>query len=301
MAAVTWPPVDVARHDVEPARQSLDDLAYDDPDALHRRDRGRQLRTSGNADRDRAGHVHALAAVPALRPCRSDLAEPRPLRAVRRSRLGPPLVAAAPDGRPRRRPEYEILGEPAVALDDLRRFRQLGSKCPGHPEYRWTSGVETTTARSARASPPRSGWRSRASGSAPATTATASPLFDFDVYAQAGDGCMMEGVASEARRTPRTSGCRTSAGSTTRTGSRSRATPTSRSPRTSPRGSSRTAGTSTTVADANDLEAGRARVPGVPRRGRATDARRRPQPHRLRDAGRGHAEGARRAARARRA
>ncbi len=42
-------------------------------------------------------------------------------------------------------PEYEILGEPAVALDDLKRFRQLGSKCPGHPEYRWTSGVETTT------------------------------------------------------------------------------------------------------------------------------------------------------------
>ena len=42
-------------------------------------------------------------------------------------------------------PEYEILGEPAVSLDDLKRFRQLGSKCPGHPEYRWTSGVETTS------------------------------------------------------------------------------------------------------------------------------------------------------------
>ena len=42
-------------------------------------------------------------------------------------------------------PEYEILGEPAVVLDDLKRFRHLGSKCPGHPEYRWTSGVETTT------------------------------------------------------------------------------------------------------------------------------------------------------------
>src|ERR687897_228583 len=42
-------------------------------------------------------------------------------------------------------PEYEIVGEPAVSLDDLRRFRQLDSKCPGHPEYRWTSGVECTT------------------------------------------------------------------------------------------------------------------------------------------------------------
>src|SRR3981189_1326835 len=41
--------------------------------------------------------------------------------------------------------EYERLGEPAVTLDDIRRFRQLGSKAPGHPEYRWVSGVETTT------------------------------------------------------------------------------------------------------------------------------------------------------------
>src|SRR5499433_4069014 len=42
-------------------------------------------------------------------------------------------------------PKYERLGEPAVTLGDIERFRQLDSKCPGHPEYRWTSGVETTT------------------------------------------------------------------------------------------------------------------------------------------------------------
>src|SRR5271163_3552964 len=42
-------------------------------------------------------------------------------------------------------PQYETLGKPAVTLDDLKHFRQLDSKCPGHPEYRWTSGVETTT------------------------------------------------------------------------------------------------------------------------------------------------------------
>ncbi|GIW40772.1 MAG: hypothetical protein KatS3mg076_1349 [Candidatus Binatia bacterium] len=42
-------------------------------------------------------------------------------------------------------PQYETLGQLAVTLDDIRRFRQLDSKCPGHPEYRWTSGVETTT------------------------------------------------------------------------------------------------------------------------------------------------------------
>src|SRR5436305_3609287 len=42
--------------------------------------------------------------------------------------------------------KYERLGTPSVTLEDIKRFRQLDSKCPGHPEYRWTSGVETTTA-----------------------------------------------------------------------------------------------------------------------------------------------------------
>ena len=42
-------------------------------------------------------------------------------------------------------PKYETLGELSVTLEDIKRFRQLDSKCPGHPEYRWTSGVETTT------------------------------------------------------------------------------------------------------------------------------------------------------------
>ena len=41
--------------------------------------------------------------------------------------------------------KYERMGEPAVTLDDIKRFRQLDSRCPGHPEYRWTSGVEMTT------------------------------------------------------------------------------------------------------------------------------------------------------------
>ena len=41
--------------------------------------------------------------------------------------------------------KYETLGELAVPLEDLKNFRQLESRCPGHPEYRWTSGVETTT------------------------------------------------------------------------------------------------------------------------------------------------------------
>src|SRR6202049_4774364 len=41
--------------------------------------------------------------------------------------------------------KYERLGEASVTLDDIKHFRQLGGKCPGHPEYRLTSGVETTT------------------------------------------------------------------------------------------------------------------------------------------------------------
>jgi transketolase len=41
--------------------------------------------------------------------------------------------------------EYETLGEPSVPLEAIKKFRQLDSRCPCHPEYRWTSGVETTT------------------------------------------------------------------------------------------------------------------------------------------------------------
>jgi transketolase len=42
-------------------------------------------------------------------------------------------------------PDCEIVGKPSVSLDDIKTFRQLDSRCPGHPEHRWTSGVETTT------------------------------------------------------------------------------------------------------------------------------------------------------------
>ena len=42
-------------------------------------------------------------------------------------------------------PTYEQVGRDAVTLDDIKTFRQAGSRCPGHPEYGWTSGVETTT------------------------------------------------------------------------------------------------------------------------------------------------------------
>jgi transketolase len=95
-------------------------------------------------------------------------------------------------------PEYEILGEPAVSLDDLKRFRQLGSKCPGHPEYRWTSGVETTSGPLGQGVATSVGMAVASQWLGARYNRDGFTLFDFDVYAQAGDGCMMEGIASEA-------------------------------------------------------------------------------------------------------
>ena len=61
-------------------------------------------------------------------------------------RLDAAVLAAAPDRRARRSTRStRSLGEPSVTLDDIKTFRQLDSRCPGHPEYRWTTGVETTT------------------------------------------------------------------------------------------------------------------------------------------------------------
>ncbi|MFE7777180.1 transketolase [Streptomyces sp. NPDC057445] len=95
-------------------------------------------------------------------------------------------------------PDYEILGRPAVTLDDLKSFRQLGSRCPGHPEYRWTSGVEATTGPLGQGVANSVGMAMAGRWLAARYNQDGFPLFDFDVYALAGDGCMMEGVASEA-------------------------------------------------------------------------------------------------------
>ncbi|MFD9223344.1 transketolase [Streptomyces sp. NPDC060064] len=95
-------------------------------------------------------------------------------------------------------PDYEVLGRPAVTLDDLKSFRQLGSRCPGHPEYRWTSGVEATTGPLGQGVANSVGMAMAGRWLATRYNREDFPLFDFDVYALAGDGCMMEGVASEA-------------------------------------------------------------------------------------------------------
>jgi transketolase len=95
-------------------------------------------------------------------------------------------------------PDYEVLGRPAVSMDDLKSFRQLGSKCPGHPEYRWTSGVEATTGPLGQGVAMSVGMAVAGQWLAARYNTDAFPLFDFNVYAQAGDGCMMEGISSEA-------------------------------------------------------------------------------------------------------
>jgi transketolase len=95
-------------------------------------------------------------------------------------------------------PDYETLGEPAVSLDDIKSFRQLDSRAPGHPEYRWTSGVETTTGPLGQGVATSVGMAIASKWQAARYNRPGFGLFDFDVYAIAGDGCLMEGVSGEA-------------------------------------------------------------------------------------------------------
>ncbi|OGB91265.1 MAG: transketolase [candidate division NC10 bacterium RBG_16_65_8] len=94
--------------------------------------------------------------------------------------------------------EYERLGEPAVRLDDIQRFRQLDSKCPGHPEYRWTAGVETTTGPLGQGVATSVGMALAGQWMGRYFNRPGFAMFDYDVYALCGDGCMMEGVSGEA-------------------------------------------------------------------------------------------------------
>ena len=95
-------------------------------------------------------------------------------------------------------PKYEILGEAAVPLESIKKFRQLDSKCPGHPEYRWTSGVETTTGPLGQGVATSVGMAIAGKWLGAHYNRPGFDLFDFDVYAIAGDGCMMEGASHEA-------------------------------------------------------------------------------------------------------
>ncbi|HEY5709295.1 MAG TPA: transketolase [Solirubrobacterales bacterium] len=95
-------------------------------------------------------------------------------------------------------PDYEIVGDPAVSREDIESFRQLDSRAPGHPEYRWTSGVETTTGPLGQGIATSVGMAIAGKWQGARYNRPGFDLFDFDVYAIAGDGCLMEGVSSEA-------------------------------------------------------------------------------------------------------
>ena len=95
-------------------------------------------------------------------------------------------------------PAYRLLPEPAIRLDDIKRFRQLDSNCPGHPEYRLTSGVETTTGPLGQGCATSVGMAIAGRWQAEHFNRPGATLFDYAVYVICGDGDMMEGVSSEA-------------------------------------------------------------------------------------------------------
>src|SRR5262249_38532311 len=94
--------------------------------------------------------------------------------------------------------EYERLGQPPVSLGDIRHFRQLGSKAPGHPEYHLVSGVEATTGPLGQGIATSVGMAIAEAWLANRYNRPDFKIFDYNIYAVCGDGCMMEGVGSEA-------------------------------------------------------------------------------------------------------
>jgi transketolase len=94
--------------------------------------------------------------------------------------------------------DYENTGHPSVSLDDIRRFRQLDSRAPGHPEYRWVSGVETTSGPLGQGVATSVGMAIAEKWLANRYNRPGFEIFGYNIYAVCGDGCMMEGIASEA-------------------------------------------------------------------------------------------------------
>ncbi len=94
--------------------------------------------------------------------------------------------------------DYERLGQLSVTLDDIRRFRQLGSKAPGHPEYHWVSGVEATTGPLGQGIATSVGMAIAEKWLASRYNKPSFNIVDYNIYTICGDGCLMEGVGSEA-------------------------------------------------------------------------------------------------------
>jgi transketolase len=94
--------------------------------------------------------------------------------------------------------DYELVGHPSVTLDDIKHFRQLNSKAPGHPEYHWVSGVETTTGPLGQGVATSIGMAAAQKWLAQRYNRPGFDIFDYHIFAVCGDGCLMEGVSSEA-------------------------------------------------------------------------------------------------------
>jgi transketolase len=95
-------------------------------------------------------------------------------------------------------PDYEVLGRQSVTLDDIKAFRQLDSRAAGHPEYRWTSGVESTTGPLGQGVATSVGMAIAGKWQAAHFNRPGFELFDYDVYVFCSDGDLMEGVSHEA-------------------------------------------------------------------------------------------------------
>ena len=94
--------------------------------------------------------------------------------------------------------ETQPVGKPSVTLDDIKHFRQLGSKAPGHPEYHGVSGVEATTGPLGQGVAMSVGMAIARKWLANHYNKPGFDIFDYNIYAICGDGCLMEGVSSEA-------------------------------------------------------------------------------------------------------
>ena len=95
-------------------------------------------------------------------------------------------------------PEYEKISEFAITLDDIKHFRQAGSRTPGHPEYRMTAGVETTTGPLGQGIGNSVGMAMASKWLGARYNRPGFEIFNYNVYAICGDGDLMEGVGSEA-------------------------------------------------------------------------------------------------------
>ena len=93
---------------------------------------------------------------------------------------------------------YQEQGGEAVSLADIKSFREDNSRCPGHPEYGWTTGVESTTGPLGQGVATSVGMAMAGKWLAATYNKPDFDLFDFNVYALCGEGCLMEGVGSEA-------------------------------------------------------------------------------------------------------